>query len=80
MKLVDAFDDSFDELLELGFIEPAGTDVNGDPEYRTTELGKHFFSWQRKIKTGEMFTPEDFEHREAWVEAINRFNAKQDRE
>lgn len=29
MKLVDAFDDSFDELLELGFIEPTGTDANG---------------------------------------------------
>jgi len=78
MKLADDFGDAFDELLELGFIEPAGVSANGEREYKFSESGKYFFQWQRKIQTGEILTAEDFEHRESWSTAIDHYKAARD--
>jgi hypothetical protein len=78
MKLADDFGDAFDELLELGFIEPAGLAAKGEQEYQFTETGKHFFEWQRKVQTSEMLTVDDFEHRETWSAAIDSYKLKRD--
>lgn len=78
MKLADDFGDAFDELLELGFIEPATASAKGEQEYQFSEIGKHFFEWKRKIETGEILTVDDFERRETWAAAIDSYKLKRD--
>jgi len=41
----DAFDESFDELIEKGFIESAGM-KDGEEQYRFTAKGEAAMEWQ----------------------------------